>query len=428
MSPSVSAGAAFEYGPRRSAILHNPKPFGFDHAAAERGISATLIDHIVAVNHTDCEPGDEDSFFVCDLSEVARLFHNWQHKLPQIKPYYAVKCNNNPHVLQVLNQLGASFDCASKGEIDTVLGLGVHPDRIVYANPCKSSSYIRYANQVGVNLTTVDNIDELAKMSRFHPHSEILLRISTDDSTAACPLSTKFGASVEDCFELLQAAKGLNLNVVGVAFHVGSGATEFSAFEKAVVDARAVFDRGISLGFNMNTLDVGGGFCLATFDESSRVLSAALNEHFPENVEFIAEPGRYMVDSAFTLACNVIAKRSAGQEGSRIYVNDGVYGNLNCIVYDHRIVDVEVLTSNGSFVLNSTGSTNPNIASVWGPTCDGLDCISAETKLAHPVEVGDWLVVRSIGAYTSSATTSFNGFKQHAEVEYIATDRNISIE
>ena len=50
-------------------------------------------------------------------------------------------------------------------------------------------------------------------------------------------------------------------------------------------------------------------------DEFSRQicaeLSPALEQHFPASsgVEIIAEPGRYFVASAYTLAVNVIAKR-----------------------------------------------------------------------------------------------------------------------
>ena len=55
----------------------------------------------------------------------------------------AVKCNDDPVLLQTLAALGAGFDCASKQEITTILNLGVDPSRIIYANPCKQKSHIR---------------------------------------------------------------------------------------------------------------------------------------------------------------------------------------------------------------------------------------------------------------------------------------------
>lgn len=65
----------------------------------------------------------------------------------------------------------------------------------------------------------------------------------------------------------------------------------------------------------------------------------------------IAEPGRYVVTSAFTLATQVISKRrtqsaaAADQEPSSCmyYINDGVYGSFNCLLYDHAEVTPQIL-------------------------------------------------------------------------------------
>jgi hypothetical protein len=42
-------------------------------------------------------------------------------------------------------------------EIEKVLGLGVDPSRIVYANSIKQTSFIKYSAQNGVDLMTFDN-------------------------------------------------------------------------------------------------------------------------------------------------------------------------------------------------------------------------------------------------------------------------------
>lgn len=54
-----------------------------------------------------------------------------------------MKCNEDPVLLSLLSHLGAGFDCASKGEIKQILGLGVSPSDIVFANPCKQTSHIK---------------------------------------------------------------------------------------------------------------------------------------------------------------------------------------------------------------------------------------------------------------------------------------------
>ena len=47
-------------------------------------------------------------------------------------------------------------------------------------------------------------------------------------------------------------------------------------------------------------------------------------------------------------------------------------------------------------------------SSLWGPTCDGLDCIIKECALPE-LNTGDWLLFHNMGAYTMSAASTFNG-------------------
>ena len=54
-------------------------------------------------------------------------------------------------------------------------------------------------------------------------------------------------------------------------------------------------------------------------------------------VEVIAEPGRYMVMSAFTLATTVLNRRTVEDKLS-IYVDDSLYGSFNAILYDHQVM------------------------------------------------------------------------------------------
>jgi ornithine decarboxylase len=259
------------------------------------------------------DSGIEYSFFIADLGEVYRQFLRWKKNLPRIEPFYAVKCNPDPLVLRLLASLGAGFDCASKDEIAQVLSLSpsVPKSNIIFANPCKANPQIRYARQVDVKMMTFDNTDELHKCKQHYPNAQLVLRIWTDDSKSQCQLSRKFGASEESIRPLLKLAKLLGLNVVGVSFHVGSGSHDPDAFVSSVEMARRVFDIGRDIGFEFSILDVGGGFCHDDFEKVARVLGEKVDEHFPPEmgVRIIAEPGRYFVASAFTLATNVIARR-----------------------------------------------------------------------------------------------------------------------
>ena len=49
-----------------------------------------------------------------DVGKVVDQYERWVAALPNIQPFYAVKCNNEPVLLKTLAALGAGFDCASK--------------------------------------------------------------------------------------------------------------------------------------------------------------------------------------------------------------------------------------------------------------------------------------------------------------------------
>ena len=230
--------------------------------------------------------------------------------------------------------------------------------------------------------------------------------------------------------ELLALAKELGLNVVGVSFHVGSGASDPLAFLKAVQDARNVFDQAAYHGFSMQTLDVGGGFCSETFEEMSAVLSEALDEYIPAHVSIIGEPGRYYVSSAFTIACHIIARRTiedpvTGKKSYMIYLNDGLYGNFSSIMFDHQNPIAQVLrTGNRSYFDTAAAqeSADGTEYSIWGPTCDGIDRITESIRFDHTLEVGDWLYFENMGAYTKCSATRFNGFSDAHAVIYVASE------
>ena len=271
---------------------------------------------------------------------------------------------------------------------------------------------------------TFDNSDELHKIKRFFPNAELLLRILTDDSTSLCRLSDKFGASLDTTIDLLTMAKDLELNVTGVSFHVGSGASDPQSFDKAVRDARTVFDQASDIGYNLKTLDVGGGFSGDLFESMADVLSKALDENFPSSVRIIGEPGRYYVASAFTLACNIIARRdfldpATMETNYMLYLNDGVYGNFSSLIFDHQIASPRILSKRD-------GSTRSTEYSLWGPSCDGIDRVTGTCTLHGILDVGDWLYFEEMGAYTRCSATKFNGFTDEHDVVYVSSEPGAS--
>ncbi|KAF9419450.1 hypothetical protein BGZ94_009400 [Podila epigama] len=462
-SPASPACSSSPSSPMPSPIGKSLEPTALQvHQSSVSDMLQTHLDTLLqSSDDEDMQP--KSAFYVADLGEVYRLHLQWKALLPRIEPFYALKCNPDPTVVRLLAALGAGFDCASTSEIRMMINAGVDPNMIIHANPCKEVTQVKYSRANNVVMSTFDNEDELIKIKELFPESKLLLRILVDDSRSHCKFGVKFGAALEDVNPVLAAAKRLELDVVGVSFHVGSGCFDETAFGDAVVRARHVFDLGKDHGFDFKVLDVGGGFPSAsdstgiTFQNIAKILGSTVDRLFGPEIRVIAEPGRYYVSSAYTLATQVIARRIIPSKATTpvcdkgtkrksrssstdtscnvnentlrmYYVNDGVYGSFSGIYYDNMICNPRALLHKNQFCYNKDpvmDEDQSNITtSVWGPTMDSLDCLSKEAKLPL-MSAGDWMYFENMGAYTVAAASLFHGFSK-SEVLYTTTEPEVA--
>jgi ornithine decarboxylase len=339
----------------------------------------------------------EDSFYVYELETLQRAYKEWTRVFPTIRPFYAVKCNPDERIVSTLAKLGSGFDCASPSEINLVLNLGVSPDRIIYANPCKRPSDIKFARLKNINRTTFDSVCELQKISMDFPESEVILRIRADDPEARCNLGIKYGAEEKDWEGLIITCGRLHLKLTGVSFHVGSMAKNAQAFCDGLELARKACHLAENHGFKPRLIDIGGGFSSTNVFDLGPVPSAIktkMGEYFNDDFEFIAEPGRYFAEHVVTLMTPVI-----GMKGGGITISESLYGAFNCVLFDHADPECTFLNSSGDYENKM----------IFGSTCDGGDIITKEVKVPLNTGVGDWIIWPRMGAYTSAATTCFNG-------------------
>lgn len=338
----------------------------------------------------------KDSFYVYDLKLLDEAYENWVNVFPNVTPYYAVKCNPDSEIIRRLASLGACFDCATPAEIKIVKSLGVDASRIIYANPCKHPNEIAEYNNL---LTTFDSVCELQKIALASPYgADVILRIRSDDPDARCTLGNKYGAEEEDWCDLFTMCSRLSLNLVGISFHVGSMSKNATAFVNAIEKAKRAVEVSHRYGFYPHIIDIGGGFSSSNIFDLGPIpsmISQALKDNFTSEYKIIAEPGRYFAEHVATLVTPVIGVKKEG-----VTVSESLYGSFNCILFDHATPDFYVLDSHhGKTVLKT----------MFGSTCDGGDVIYEKCFLPEDIAIGQWVVWPKMGAYTSAATTRFNG-------------------
>uniref|UniRef100_A0A672MYK1 Antizyme inhibitor 1a n=1 Tax=Sinocyclocheilus grahami TaxID=75366 RepID=A0A672MYK1_SINGR len=182
------------------------------------------------------------------------------------------------------------------------------------------------------------------------------------------------------------------------------------------------------LGFEMSILDVGGGFdgSEAQLDKVNQMLKPMLDMYFPlsTGLSLIAEPGVYYVSSAFTLAMNIIAKKtvardfrdalSANNEPEFLYyMNDGVYGT-----FANKLLCEDSISMPSA---HKVSAEEPLFSSsLWGPSADDLDQV-VERCLLPELSVGDWLLFSNAGANGLGATFT-NGEEHKPAVFYSITE------
>jgi ornithine decarboxylase len=349
---------------------------------------------------------------VVDHKVLRENYARFRKYLPRVQVYYAVKANSDPAIVQTFYDAGASFDVASIAEF-----LNVHEkikdlpakqrqdyiwDRIIYANPIKAIETLERLDPYKP-LVTYDNYEEVIKIARHAPHSGLVLRLSVPNTGSMVELSSKFGALPGEAVDLIAFAQNNNLEVEGLSFHVGSQCTNPANYSQALHLTAGIFAEARSRGFHLKLLDIGGGFpahydnAIPPFRRLAKTINAELDRLFPEPIEILAEPGRFLVATAATAVSQIIGKAFRGGKLC-YYINDGVYHTYSGVIFDHCQYRVR------SFKKGPT-----QICSVFGPTCDALDTITLAAQLPD-MEMGDLVYSENIGAYSHASSTYFNGF------------------
>jgi len=443
-----------------SVVSQSPEPI-VDHHLLSRHVGVEVFDitHGTIPMFIDSRISaglEKASFLVTNLATIVAQLKQWRDELPMVEPFYAVKCNPDPVIVKLLASMGCNFDCATMGEIDLVLnGLGDDlnfsrrgkaSSSIVYANPAKMEHMLEFAMKNNVRMTVFDGEDELYKIASIEgcEKFQLLLRLTTDDKASVCRFSKKFGCPVAEAPKLLQVAQTLGLNVAGVSFHVGSGCGDSDAYTTALKHARCVFDEAERLGMPpMHIVDLGGGFPgdtggyggegMPTFQNLAAAIRNGIAsftgpQGVKQKIRFIAEPGRYFVSASTTICTKIYSRKGGNNNYQALYVDDGVYGSFNNVVYDHAtplpLQLSSVVAADKKRCGCSPSSADPEVnvialtkvedpipTAVFGPTCDGLDQMcSLESTLLPRCQVGEWLIWENQGAYTHTASFVFNGY------------------
>ncbi len=350
---------------------------------------------------------------IVDLDVVRDNFSTFKRAMPGSAIYYAVKANPAPEILRMLAAMGSSFDAASVTEIEMALEAGATPQRISFGNTIKKERDVARAFALGVKMFAVDCAEEVEKIARAAPGSRVFCRVLTDGEGAEWPLSRKFGCVPAMAADVLRHAYALGLEPYGVSFHVGSQQTDVHAWDRALGDARGVFETLAADGIVLKMVNLGGGFPsrylkdIPSAEAYGQAIFCALSKHFGNQIpETIIEPGRAMVGNAGVIKTEVvlISKKSRDDAIRWVYLDIGKFGGLAETMDEAIRYPIRTSRDGDAF--------EPCVLA--GPTCDSADVMYEKNPYPLPITltIGDEVLIEGTGAYTSTySSVAFNGFE-----------------
>ena len=348
-------------------------------------------------------------------ANLVQNYRTLQANLPGVEFFYAAKANPDPVILTTLRKLGCSVDVCSQGEARQALKARFRPESMIHTHPCKTVRNLSDCYAMGIRWFTYDSAFELrrrlAALCARMPGCCCAGRVVRFQRQSTCPPEVRARTATTSTPSALcdPRHKQMGLQVRGMSFHVGSQCLSPDDFTSALeVAARRLWDAAADSGLSLEVLDIGGGIpapyrsAILSMESYCQALSSALESTFGDlPIRIIAEPGRCLCAESVTLITSVIGKTIRG--GRTWYIiDDGLYGSFSGKVYDHA--DFPLLADGGE-----DRELSPCV--VAGPTCDSTDVV-ARDQLLPDLDIGELLLVPTMGAYTSaSGFRSFNGLE-----------------
>ena len=374
-------------------------------------------------------------FYLYDADAVRERHQFFRQNIPSVSQvFYAVKANNNKHILKALLDEGAGADIVSAGEMRRVLKTGFPPQKIVFSGAGKTKEELTAALKAGlfqINAENLGEIEVLARLAeRFRKKPVIALRINPDMNFRSHPYiktglaDCKFGFSESHLPEALRLIRlhGKFLKFQGLSMHIGSQIFDSAPFLQAIRFLKDLFENLQKEGFSsLKTLDIGGGWGV-NYNRKSLPPDKKSLPAFGKNLqklmkgfegEILAEPGRFLT-APFGLLCSRVEYVKKTRKKSFVILNTGMNHLLRPALYGafHAVLPFD----------RQPGAVRRRIYEIAGPVCETADVLNRKVLLPE-VRPGDWLAIRDAGAYGFVMANNYNLREPAREVVFAAGKR-----
>jgi diaminopimelate decarboxylase len=356
---------------------------------------------------------------VYDEATLTARARAYREAAPDALVVYGTKAFPNVAIMRLLAAEGIGADVASLGELRFAQAAGLDGDALVMHGNNKSDEELAAAAAAGA-LIVVDSLEEVGR-ARGAGAARTLIRVTpgveadTHEKIRTGHHGSKFGLTPDDAREALRFAP----ETEGLHMHIGSGLRDLDSARVAVdwIVAFAARARA-ELGWELRTLDVGGGLGVATSPGEHELsiaefvnglvaeLARACEQERVPKPALVLEPGRSLTARAGVTLYTVGAVKVSADNTAYVAVDGGMSDNPRPALYDARYT---------ALLANRADEPPARNFTIVGKHCESGDLLIGDVELPQPRR-GDILAVPGTGAYTLAMSSTYNAVPRPAAV------------
>lgn len=338
--------------------------------------------------------------------------------------HYALKANANNKILELISKKGLGADCVSGNEVLKAVESNFPAEKIVFAGVGKSDNEINDALDANIFCFNVESFQELEVLNELAQNKKVVARIAirinpnvnayTHHYITTGLEENKFGFNHWELESFTQSIKNYkNLELIGLHFHIGSQITDMKVFRSLCVKVMEYNQWFRHMGVKIKILNLGGGLGIdytnpdaheiPDFAEYFSIFNKFINRFEDQEIHF--EIGRALVAQCGTLISKVLYIKE-GMSTNFVILDAGMTELLRPALYQayHKIEN-----------LSNTNSDVKKKYDVVGPICESSDSFGKAVEL--PItKRGDYIAIRSAGAYGEVMSSGYNLRKQNDSV------------
>lgn len=349
--------------------------------------------------------------YVYDLEQVRGRARALRGLAAPDRWFYALKANSHPEVLRTIAGEGLGLECVSTAELERAAQF-VPAERLLFTPNFAPQAEYAAAFERGARVT-LDNLYPLQHWGETFRGREVILRVDLGsgrghhDKVRTGGAGSKFGLSLDQLDEFRTLARGLDVAVVGLHAHLGSGILDASHWREVYAQLAALAQRFERI----ESINIGGGLGVPPRPGDAPLDLAALDALLGEiksaypQFQLWMEPGRYLVADAGVLLARATQTKRKG-DYRYVGVETGMNSLIRPALYEawHEIVN-----------LSRCDEPADQLYQVVGPICESGDVLGSNRRLPE-CRGGDVILIAQAGAYGATMASHYNLRAPAAEV------------